>query len=64
MVDVGGKPTTRRVATARGIVRLNAAAFSALAEGRLSKGDALAVARLAGIQAAKRTYELVPHAHR
>jgi cyclic pyranopterin phosphate synthase len=63
MVDVGAKPTTRRVAVARGTVRLNAAAFSALAEGRLSKGDALAVARLAGILAAKRTSEIVPLAH-
>jgi cyclic pyranopterin phosphate synthase len=63
MVDVGSNPTTRRVAVARGTVRLNAAAFSALANGRLSKGDALAVARLAGILAAKRTSELVPLAH-
>jgi cyclic pyranopterin phosphate synthase len=63
MVDVGGKPTTRRSATARGTVRLDAKAFAALAEGRLSKGDALAVARLAGILAAKRTSELVPLAH-
>jgi cyclic pyranopterin phosphate synthase len=63
MVDVGSKPTTRRVAVARGTVRLNPAAFSALAEGRLSKGDALAVARLAGILAAKRTSEIVPLAH-
>jgi len=63
MVDVGSKPTTRRTATARGIVRLDAAAFRALADGRLSKGDALAVARLAGILAAKRTSEIVPLAH-
>lgn len=63
MVDVGSKPTTRRIARARGTVRLDAAAYSALAEGRLSKGDALAVARLAGILAAKRTSEIVPLAH-
>lgn len=63
MVDVGGKATTARRAAARGRVRLNAAAFSALSEGRLSKGDALAVARLAGILAAKRTSEIVPLAH-
>jgi cyclic pyranopterin phosphate synthase len=63
MVDVGAKPTTRRVATARGIVRLNPAAYAALAGGKLSKGDALAVARLAGIMAAKRTSEIVPLAH-
>ena len=63
MVDVGAKPTTRRTATARGTVRLNTAAFRALADGRLSKGDALAVARLAGILAAKKTAEIVPLAH-
>lgn len=63
MIDVGAKPTTRRTAVARGTVRLNAAAFAALAEGKLSKGDALAVARLAGILAAKRTSEIVPLAH-
>ena len=63
MVDVGAKPTTRRTATARGTVRMNATAYRALADGRLSKGDALAVARLAGILAAKKTAEIVPLAH-
>jgi cyclic pyranopterin phosphate synthase len=63
MVDVGGKRSTRRNAVARGRVVLNAQAFAALSEGRLSKGDALAVARLAGILAAKRTSEIVPLAH-
>ena len=63
MVDVGGKATTRRRAVARGRVRMGRVAFDALAEGRLSKGDALAVARLAGIQAAKRTSEIVPLCH-
>jgi cyclic pyranopterin phosphate synthase len=63
MVDVGGKPATRRTATARGVVQLNAAAYAALSEGKLSKGDALAVARLAGILAAKKTAEIVPLAH-
>ncbi len=63
MVDVGGKATTRRRAVARGRVRLNAAAFSALSQGKLSKGDALGVARLAGILAAKKTSEIVPLAH-
>jgi cyclic pyranopterin phosphate synthase len=63
MVDVGGKATTRRRAVARGRVRLNAAAFDALAKGTLSKGDALAVARLAGILAAKKTSEIVPLTH-
>ncbi len=63
MVDVGAKPSTRRRAVARGKVRLNEAAFGALAGGKLSKGDALAVARLAGILAAKKTSEIVPLAH-
>lgn len=63
MVDVGGKAITRRRAVARGRVRLNDAAFRALWEGKLSKGDALAVARVAGIQAAKKTSDLVPLAH-
>lgn len=63
MIDVGGKASTQRRAVARGRVRFNAEAFAALASGRLSKGDALAVARLAGILAAKRTAEIVPLAH-
>ena len=63
MVDVGEKGATRRVAVARGVLALGAAAFDALAGGRLAKGDALAVARLAGIQAAKRTSEIVPLCH-
>jgi cyclic pyranopterin phosphate synthase len=63
MVDVGGKATTSRRAVARGRVVLNAEAFAALRDGRLSKGDALAVARLAGILAAKKTSEIVPLAH-
>jgi len=63
MVDVGGKTTTRRRAVARGRVRMGKIAFDALASGNLSKGDALAVARLAGILAAKRASEIVPLAH-
>jgi len=63
MVDVGDKGATRRSAVARGTVGLGAVAFDALASGRLAKGDALAVARLAGIQAAKRTSEIVPLCH-
>jgi len=63
MVDVGGKGRTRRVAVAHGALAMGAGAFEALAAGRLAKGDALAVARLAGIQAAKRTSEIVPLCH-
>ena len=63
MVDVGAKRKTRRRAVACGQVVFNARAFDALAANRLAKGDALAVARLAGIQAAKRTAEWIPLCH-
>ena len=63
MVDVGEKATTRRRAVAEGEVRFNEEAFRALRENRLGKGDAIAVARLAGIQAAKRTQEWIPLCH-
>lgn len=63
MVDVGAKPVTARRATARARVRLSPAALAAVRGGELAKGDALAVARLAGIQAAKRTAEWIPLCH-
>ena len=63
MVDTGAKRKTRRRARAEGRVRFNAVAFKALAANRLAKGDALSVARLAGIQAAKRTAEWIPLCH-
>jgi len=63
MVDVSRKRATRRRAVAEGRVRFNAAAFGALSQNRLAKGDALAVARLAAIQAAKRTAEWIPLCH-
>jgi len=63
MVDVGAKKPTRRRARACGLVRFNARAFRQLQENRLAKGDAMAVARLAGIQAAKRTADWVPLCH-
>jgi len=63
MVDVGGKPTTARRAVAEAMVRFNAEAFGALRGATLAKGDAMAVARLAGIQAAKRTDEWIPLCH-
>lgn len=63
MVDVGRKRVTRRVATAEAVVRLLPGTLRALADGRLAKGDAPAVARLAGIQAAKRAHELIPLCH-
>jgi cyclic pyranopterin monophosphate synthase len=63
MVDVGAKPATERRARAQAQVRMAPATAEALASGNLKKGDALAVARIAGIQAAKRTDELIPLAH-
>lgn len=63
MVDVSAKQVTVRTAEARGSVLLSAVALDALRSGEVPKGDALAVARIAGIQAAKRTPELVPLAH-
>jgi cyclic pyranopterin phosphate synthase len=62
MVNVGEKEVTHRAATARSVVRLNAEAARAVAEGG-PKGDVLGTARLAGIQAAKRTAELIPLCH-
>lgn len=63
MVDVGAKPETARTAVASCRVVMSAATAALLADGRLPKGDALPVARLAGIQAAKRTHELIPLCH-
>ena len=63
MVDVSAKDVTAREASAAGRVLLSADAVAALREGTVRKGDALAVARIAGIQAVKRTPELVPLAH-
>lgn len=63
MVDVSGKAVTARTASAAGRVLLSADAVAALREGTVPKGDALAVARIAGLQAAKRCPELVPLAH-
>ena len=63
MVDVGRKRATRRRAVARGWVRFNKTAFDRLRDNRLAKGDAIATARLAGVQAAKRTDEWIPLCH-
>jgi cyclic pyranopterin monophosphate synthase len=63
MVDVSAKDVTVREAVARGRVQLGAAAVAALRDGTVPKGDALAVARIAGLQAAKRTPDLIPLAH-
>ena len=63
MVDVSAKAVTVRSASARGRVLLGPAAVAALRSGQVPKGDALSVARIAGLQAAKRTPDLVPLAH-
>jgi cyclic pyranopterin monophosphate synthase len=63
MVDVGDKPPTRRECIARGAVHMAPATLTEIAEGRSPKGDVLAVARVAGVQAAKRTHEWIPLAH-
>jgi cyclic pyranopterin monophosphate synthase len=63
MVDVGGKPESRRVARAGGRIRMLPATLALVLEGRAGKGDVLAVARIAAIQATKRTGELIPLCH-
>lgn len=63
MIDVGEKPVQRRTATARADIAMGDNAMQALARGALAKGDALAVARIAAIQAAKRTADLIPLCH-
>ena len=63
MVDVGAKPETERLARARGAIRMRPETLAAIQANRLAKGDVLAVARVAGILAAKRTAELIPLCH-
>jgi cyclic pyranopterin monophosphate synthase len=63
MVDVSGKDVTARSARATGRVLLSAEAVAALREGNVPKGDALAVARIAGITGAKKTPDLIPLCH-
>jgi cyclic pyranopterin monophosphate synthase len=63
MVDVSAKAETHRVARAGGVIRMLPATFALIAEGRAKKGDVLAVARIAAIQGAKRTAELIPLCH-
>ena len=63
MVDVGGKDVTDRRAVARAAVRMSAETLDAVRRGDAPKGDVIGTARIAGIQAAKRTAELVPLCH-
>ncbi|MCB1064367.1 MAG: cyclic pyranopterin monophosphate synthase MoaC [Verrucomicrobiae bacterium] len=63
MVDISEKPVVRREAIARGFIRLQPETVAAISSGGVPKGDVLAVARIAGIQAAKRTADLIPLCH-
>lgn len=63
MVDVGAKPDQRRVARARGLIKLAPKTLELIAGNLLKKGDVLTVAEIAGVQAAKRTWEWIPLCH-
>lgn len=63
MVDISAKPVTVREARARGAVRMTSEALAAIVAGNLPKGEVLSTARIAGMQAAKRTSELIPMCH-
>ena len=63
MVDVGDRPATQREAVAQGSIRMEASTLQLIERGETPKGDLLAVARVAAIQAAKRTWELIPLCH-
>lgn len=63
MVEVGDKVATHRIAVARGEVRMEESTLSRILDGHMKKGDVLAVARIAGIMAAKKTPELIPLCH-
>ena len=63
MVDVGGKAETKRIAVARGAIRMLPATLALIRGGNAKKGDGLGVARIAAIQGAKRTADLIPLCH-
>jgi cyclic pyranopterin monophosphate synthase len=63
MVEVGAKPETARMAIASGVITMQPATAKAIGGGRIGKGDVLGIARLAGIQAAKRAADLIPLCH-
>ena len=63
MVDVSGKDSTERVARARAVVVMSPRVLALISDGAMPKGDVLGVARIAGIQAAKRTADLIPLCH-
>jgi cyclic pyranopterin monophosphate synthase len=63
MVDVAAKDATHRVARATGVIRMQAATLALIAQGSAKKGDVIGIARIAAIQAAKRTADLIPLCH-
>jgi len=63
MVDVGNKPHQTRIAVASGFIRLNKETIKLISENQMNKGDVLTVSEIAGIQAAKRTSDLIPLCH-
>jgi cyclic pyranopterin monophosphate synthase len=63
MVDVGQKPIQHRTATAKGFIRLNEETIKLISDNNMKKGDVLTIAEIAGIQAAKRTSDLIPLCH-
>jgi cyclic pyranopterin phosphate synthase len=63
MVDVSDKSETRRIARATGVIKMEPATLSAIVNAEIKKGDVLAVARIAGVMAAKRTADLIPLCH-
>lgn len=63
MVDVGAKPASHRVAVAEGLIAMLPATLALIASGTAKKGDVLGIARIAGIQGAKRTSDLIPLCH-
>lgn len=63
MVDVGGKPITRRIAVALGQIEMQPSTLALILSGTAKKGDVLGIARIAGIQAAKKTSDLIPLCH-
>lgn len=63
MVDITGKPVTNREAVAKGMVRMKPETLSLMREGKMAKGDVLPVAQVAGIMAAKQTFQIIPMCH-
>ena len=63
MVDITEKPITEREAVAKGMVRMKPETLSLIREGKMAKGDVLAVAQVAGIMAAKQTFQIIPMCH-